>query len=229
MLTEMTQVATHSIRTRPRAAGVLPMVLALGVLVLSGNIVPAQSAAAASKSGSEGAVSAEAAESAAGKLQQILDVSRGAGALVRFTEAEVNSYLFYELASRYPRGVSKINVRFTPGHLQGTCEVDFEKLRAARRSPGGMMDYLFFGVHTLAVEGGFSAVGGTGQFDLQTVELDGVPLPRMLVDFLIDTYLRPRFPTLALDSPFRMPYSIDRVQVGRASIEVEAKPPAAIY
>jgi len=227
----MTVTATHMIRRHRRDLSALQIVLVMGFLVFTAMLYPAAAGATTLQSSSETEVTAEAAESAAAKLQQIRDVGSGvsSGALVRLSEVEVNSYLFYEMSTRYPRGVSKINARFTPGHLQGTCEVDFEKLKASRRSPGGVMDYLFFGVHTLSVEGEFSAVGGTGQFNLQTVALDGVPLPRTLIDFLIDSYLRPRFPELALDSPFRMPYSIDRVQVGRGSIEVEAKPEPPTY
>ena len=88
-----------------------------------------------------------------------------------------------------------------------------------------MTDYLFWGVHTLSVEGSFSAIDGVGQFTLESVALDGFALPQTLVDLLIQTFLKPRFPDLALDSPFLLPYSIDRVQVMRERIVVEVNPP----
>ncbi|MBI3935268.1 MAG: hypothetical protein HY316_11315 [Acidobacteria bacterium] len=205
-------------------------VLALGTLLgiamtLAGQVIlSALAAAPMPPSATEVAISAEAAESAADKLRQIQQAYGDGNSVVgEFSEAEVNSYLYYELAARYPAGVAKVSVRLLPSRIMGTSEVDFDKARASRRTPGGMMDYLFWGVHTLSVEGGFSAVGGVGHFELESVSLDGVVLPRSLVDFLVDTYLKPRFPGLVLDSPFVMPYSIDRVQVRREFIEVESK------
>jgi len=189
--------------------------------------VPSWSAAAPGTAASPAAVSAEAAEAAAAKLERIRHPSAGASSseVVRFTEEEVNSYLYYDLASQYPPGLSKVNITFTPSQIAGTAEVDFDKAKAARQRPApAVMDYLFWGVHTLAVEGDFSAVDGKGYFALASVSLDGVTLPRPLVDFLISTYLKPRFPGFDLDSPFPLPYSIDRVQVKRGSIEVAVKP-----
>jgi hypothetical protein len=175
-------------------------------------------------------VSPAAAESAAAKLESIRNPDPGqpAPAVTRFSEEEVNSYLHYEMAPQYPPGLERISARLTPSHIQGSAEVDFDKAAAARRrgAPTGfppMMDYLLRGRHTLMVEGGFSAIDGVGRFDLERVTLDGVEIPRTLIDFLIDTYIRPRHPGFDPARPFLLPYSIDRVQVGRGSIEVEVK------
>ena len=171
------------------------------------------------------ALSEAAARSGADKLRSIQEgsLARSSGA-VRFSEEEANSYLEYELASEYPPGLNWVRVQFTPGRLQGTAEVDFDKAKQASRRPSnGMMDYLFFGVHTLAVEGGFSGVNGIGHFDLETVQLDGVVLPQSLVDYLIERFLAPRYPALAIDRPFPLPFSIDRVQVERGSITVAGR------
>ena len=183
----------------------------------------------AHSSGAEVAISAAAAQSAAEKVRQIQEASNGrtGGVLAEFSEEEVDSYLAYEMASDYPAGVSKVQVRFLPARILGTSEVDFDKAKAARRIPSGIADYLFGGVHTLSVEGGFSAIDGVGQFDLESVALDGFVLPQMLVNLLIETFLKPRFPDLALEDPFLLPYSIDRVQVMRERIVVEVNPPTA--
>ena len=171
------------------------------------------------------ALSEAAARSGADKLRSIQEgtLARDA-AVVRISEEEANSYLEYELASEYPPGLNEVRLQFTPGHLQGTAEVDFDKAKQASRSPSnGLMDYLFFGVHTLTVEGGFSGINGIGHFDLETVSLDGVVLPQSLVDYLMERFLMPRYPALAIDRPFPLPFSIDRVQVERGGIIVAGR------
>ena len=210
-------------------------VLTLGGLLLLPLLLPrsdrshALAAAPASSTAAELAISAEAAESAAEKLRRIEEAtgSGTGGFLTEFSENEVNSYLAYEMASRYPAGVSKVQVRFLPGRILGIAEVDFDKAKSARPTSGGMTDYLFWGTHTLEAGGSFSAIDGVGHFDLESVALDGVTLPQTVVDLLIETFLKPRFPRLALDAPFFLPASVDRVQVMRESIVVEVNPPVS--
>ena len=224
----MNRATTHLARVLPLAVRMLGALLVVSLLLPGAGRLGTATALASSRAAQAVAVSAEAADSAIEKLRQIRKPSTGrSSATIQFSEEEVNSYLDYELAPRYPAGVSKVSVRLLPGRLLGTAEVDFDKAKAARRAPGGMMNYLFWGVHTLSVEGGFSAVNGVGQFDLESVSLDGVALPRTLVDFLMEAYLKPRFPGLDIDSPFPLPQSIDRVQVLRESIEVVVKPRVA--
>jgi hypothetical protein len=175
------------------------------------------------------AITVEASEAAAEKLRRIQEAAASGtvGFITEFSELEVNSYLAYELAPRYPSGVSEIQIQFQPSRILGTSVVDFDKAKAARSSPGRMTDYLFWGTHTIAAEGNFSGIDGVGHFDLESVAIDGVTVPQAMVDLLIETFLKPRYPGLALDAPFLLPDSVDRVQVMRGSIAVEVNPPSS--
>lgn len=175
---------------------------------------------------SEVGLSSEAAASAAEKLRGIQQGSLARqSSPVRISEGEANSYLYYERAPRFPPGLSNVRLRFTPNRISGSAEVDFDKVRERLRRPSHpVMDYLFQGVRTLTVEGAFSGAGGLGQFDLETVALDGVVLPPPVVDFMIERYLKARFPTIALDRPFLLPFSIDSVQVETGSVALAGRP-----
>jgi hypothetical protein len=210
-----------------RAVAALGLLLALLFSATVGNSTRSLATAPGNSSVAEVTVSAAAAQSAAEKLSRIQQAasSGGAGSQTAFSEEEVNSYLAYKMEPDYPAGLSKVQVNFVPGRILGTARVDFDKAMAARQPLGGMADYLFWGLHTLAVEGGFSAVDGVGRFDLESVALDGYTLPQKLVDLLIETFLKPRYPNLALDRPFLLPYSIDRVEVMRERVEVVVNPP----
>jgi hypothetical protein len=201
-------------------------ILGRGLLALSLLVgTPSPVRLSANNLAAEAALSPEAAASATEKLRQIQDGSLAQNsAPIRMSEAEANSYLLYELGPKYPAGLNSVEMRFTPGRLAGTAQVDFDKAKAAsRHRDNPLMDFLFWGTHTLGVEGGFSAISGVGHFDLEKVSLDGVTLPQPMVDYLIERFLKDRLPDLALDRPFPLPYSIDRVQVERGSILVAGR------
>jgi hypothetical protein len=171
-------------------------------------------------------LSQSAAQSGAAKLGQIIDASPGHGfGSVRISEPEANSYLYYEMASEFPPGVSKPHLKFSAGRMQGTVEVDFDRLKQGMRTPPSpLVAYFLAGIHTVGVEGPFSATNGMAQFHLETVTLDDVVMPQMLVDYLIDHYLKSRYPGLAVDRPFSLAPSVDRVVVESGDVLVTSKP-----
>lgn len=169
----------------------------------------------------EPGLSREASESAAIKLGQ---VEQGGlpgysfGSL-RLSEAEANSFLHYEIARYYPPGVSKIRLQFRPNRPRGATRVDFDKIKGAMREPPNpLVDYFLQGVHDLEVEGTFSSAHGYGRFDLETVWVDGVMVPRFVVDYLVEKYVKARYPNVVLNRTFALPYSLDQVSVEEGSV-----------
>lgn len=195
-----------------------------GVLVAA--LPPAPIAVAGNGSIPSGAAQAElsqqAARSAAAKINAIQEgsLARG-GPPIRISQQEANSYLQYEMAPEYPPGLSQVRLQFTPGHVQGTANVDFDKAKQSAHGPSSsLMDYLFFGKHVLTVEGALFGADGTGKFNLESVALDGVALPQALVQYLINRFLLTHYPGLSIDQPFALPFSISRVQLDQGSVVV---------
>ena len=183
--------------------------------------------AATSGNESPSGLSREAADAAAEKLQQVRDgsLSGDPPGQVRISEAEANSYLHYRLAPQFPAGLSNVRLEFLPNRPQGSAEVDFDQLRKAlRRTPNPLADFLLQGVHTLGVEGTFSSSDGIGKFHLETVILDGVVLPPAMVDFLIESYLKARYPNAVIDQPFTLPYSLEKITFEKGSCLLVGKP-----
>jgi len=203
----------------PRCAAPL---LAIVIVLALGFFFGAAWAAAAPAE----AVTPEAAESAARKFEQIREAHETGGSFgaVRISEHEANSYLAYDLAGAIPPGVSDIALQFTPGRITGSSVMDFDKLKEGLRVPfHPVADFLLRGVHTVGVEGSTSGMNGTGQFQLERVLLDGVELPQMVVDYMIEQYLRPRFPSAAINRPFVLPFSIDSFRPGTESLTLTGK------
>ncbi|MBI4443341.1 MAG: hypothetical protein HY649_08205 [Acidobacteria bacterium] len=184
-------------------------------------------AAAASRNDPPSGLSREASEAAAEKLHRVREgsLSGTTSRQVRITEAEANSYLHYQIAPQFPAGLSNVRLKFQPDRLQGSAEVDFDQLgKSLRRPPNPFLDFLFQGVRMLEVAGDFYSSEGMGQFHLETVSLDGVILPPVVVDFLIESYLKARFPNVAIDQPFPLPYSLEKVTVEGESCLLIGKP-----
>jgi len=189
----------------------------------------AGSAPARQEAGAE--ISADSAASGAEKLR-LLGRSAASGSPfgeIRVTEAEANSYVAYEWAGMFPPGVSQVRMTFRPSRPQGSAVVDFDKVKETFGSPSNpLADYLLRGVHTVAAEGIFTAAGGIGQFQLEAVSLDGVPLPQMVVDFLIDRYLKRMVPQADPNRPFRLPFAIDKVIVEEGFFALFSRPASRV-
>ena len=166
-------------------------------------------------------LSKEAAQTAAGKLRQIQESAKSDRPFgrIQLSEQEVNSYFHYEIASLFPPGVSKIRLQFQPNRPIGFVLVDFDKVKESLKTPPNpLVSYFLQGVHTVGVEGTFSSSNGTGQFHLETVTLDGFTLPQFVVDFLIERYVKARYPKAAIDRPFSLPFSIEQVRVEAGAV-----------
>jgi len=172
------------------------------------------------------AATPEAAESAARKLKRIEQAhdSGESFGTVQISEQEANSYVAYELAADIPAGVSDIVLQFTPGRVSGSSVINFEKLKEGlETTPNPITLFLLRGVHRVGAEGSTSGTSGTGQFKLERVLLDGVELPQMVVDYMIEQYLIPRFPDAAINRPFALPFSIDSFRTGTGSLVLTGK------
>jgi hypothetical protein len=171
-------------------------------------------------------ISKEAAVAVEGKFKQI-EQSSAVGqpfGTVHLSEPELNSYVKYDLEPLFPPGLSNVQLQLRPGRPQGTAVIDFDKLKGGMKSPPNpLLAYLLQGVHTLGVQGTFSATNGMGRFHLETVTLDGTVLPETVVNYLVDQYLKAHYPTVAIDHPFALAFGIQRIDVQSASVLVASR------
>ena len=202
--------------------------LALVLLLVAGwGLRDAPRTAHAGASGQEDdGLSPEAAATAADKVRRIAETSAGGRSFdsIRMSEQEANSYLHYDLASSFPPGLSQVRVRFEPDRLLSSSLVDFDRWKEGLRTPPNpLVDFLLSGVHTVTVGGTVRGANGTAEFHLETVMLDDMTIPRPIVEFWIEHFLKPRYPGAAVDRPFSLPDSIDSVRVEAGSVVLIGK------
>ncbi len=134
------------------------------------------------------------------------------------TESEANAY-FNEGGVKLPKGVSHVRLASTPGVIDGHAQVDFEALTQGKSSANPLLS-LFSGTHDIHVVAQASGSNGTGSIREQSVSLDGVEAPQMLLQLFVQHFLTPKYPNVGITSTFKLPLRIDSavVEAGRVRL-----------
>jgi hypothetical protein len=138
-----------------------------------------------------------------------------------FAEREVNAY-FSAGEIKLPAGVQSVHFEGKPGVVTATARVDFDQLRSGRNSSNPLLS-IFAGVHEVVVAAQARGTGGQGLVQVDSVSLDGVEIPRFVLQAFAEKYLKPKYPNIGLDSRFALPDRIDTASVGLHKLTVTQK------
>jgi hypothetical protein len=137
------------------------------------------------------------------------------------TEHEANAY-FNEGGVKLPKGVSQVRLASAPGMIDGHAEVDFEALTQGKSSANPLLS-LFSGTHDIHVVAQASGANGTGTIRAQSVSLDGVEVPQMLLQLFVQHFLTPKYPNVGITSTFKLPLRIDNAVVDTGHVRLTQK------
>jgi len=138
-----------------------------------------------------------------------------------FTQQEVNDYVASKQV-KLPRGVQSVRFSSEPEIITGNARVDFEEVKSGKGSANPLLS-VFSGVHDVEVIARAHGAGHMGYVQVQTVTLDGVEIPRFVLQLFVEKYLQPKYPGVGLDSQFSLPYKIDTASVGKNQLTVTQK------
>jgi hypothetical protein len=143
------------------------------------------------------------------------------GSRVVMTFDELNAWV----ARQAPAGVRNPRVQAPAREIAtGNALIDFGKLqRNAGRQPGWLMSKLLEGERPVSVTARIRSAGGRATVDIQRVEISGITIDGRTLDFLIENFLLPMYPSAAISRPFEMGYGIDRLDVSPAAVAVLLK------
>ncbi len=134
------------------------------------------------------------------------------------TEQEVNAY-FAASKVRLPAGVESVHLAGTPGVITGQCRVDFDRVRAGRANSNPLLR-LFSGVHDVVVEAHAAGSNHQGRVHVNSVAIDGIEVPRFVLQMFVEKYVTPRYPGVGLDSTFALPDKIGTAIIGQHKLIV---------
>ena len=155
-------------------------------------------------------------------LDEIVGYSRAPGSPARtivLTERGINAYLRFQAADLLPPVVGEPRMRLLrDGRLSARAVIDLDRLRAERpRGPLDPLRYLGGQVEVVAV-GALRASAGVGRFEIESVHVETVPVPVVLLVEAVRAYRGSG--GFDLTAPFRLPYGIEelRVEAARAIV-----------
>ena len=138
-----------------------------------------------------------------------------------FSQQEINDYVASG-AVKLPKGVQSVAFAGAPGVITANARIDFDEVKSGRGSANPLLS-VFSGVHDVVVVAHAHGAGHLGYVDVDSVALDGVDIPRFVLQLFVEKYLHTKYPNVGLSSRFDMPYKIDTAVVGRNQSTVTQK------
>lgn len=139
------------------------------------------------------------------KVIQRNEDSSGPWQNVTLTAAEVNRYFASDGAKKLPRGVTHLVLSSRPGEIDGSALVDFDAIEG-RKNGNPLLAMFFSGVHQVVARAHVDdASEPAAHLTVDQVSLDGQRIPNPLIDFAIDTFVRPRHPNLGRTFAVKLP------------------------
>jgi hypothetical protein len=129
-----------------------------------------------------------------------------------FTEQELNSY-FASGNVDLPAGVQSVVFQEQPGVIIGTSRVDFDRIKAGKNSYNPLLS-VFSGLHDVVVTAHAYGAQGQGLVHVDSVSIDGVEIPRFVLELFVEKYLKPKYPNIGIDSRFALPARVDAATIG---------------
>jgi hypothetical protein len=142
---------------------------------------------------------------------------------ISVSDAEVNSYLRFVAAPQIPVGiVEPVLNAMGEGRVSGRAIVDLDAVRKQKQR--GWLDPLAYlgGQLPVTAAGRLTTKDGKGQFQLESAEIKGVPIPKAVLQELLSYYSRtPENPAgIDMDAPFELPARIREIRVGSGTSTV---------
>ncbi len=194
--------------------------MTLAVLGIAGFFVFRSISAQESSAGAQ-VVSRHAAQSLQNKIDDVHKVEASGDPQhrdneVEVSEVELESYVLFELREKIPAQLDSIRVQLTPGAISADTQITF----TSNATGNSMLDALVGGTHNLFVKGRLSGSDSMGKFDLDEVRVDGIPVPKVLIQTLVDKYVKPKYPDVDLKAPFDLPWGIRSIDIQTAKARI---------
>ena len=140
------------------------------------------------------------------------------------SESELNSWFAYNAPPLLPEGVSEPQITIVgQGKVGAQAVVDLGAI-SRKRATGRILDpwSLLGGRLPVSVLGTLRTQEGRGQFEMESAEVSGVPLPKSLLQELVGYYSRSADNPdgIRLDDPFELPANIRQIEVGQGEAVV---------
>ena len=135
------------------------------------------------------------------------------------TASEWNAYL-NEGGVKLPPGLANIRISSQPEVVHGDAEVDFDRLTSNRTRNNPFLA-LFTGKHHVAVTAQVVVNDAVATLRVDSIQFDGVEVPRLALEYFANRYLQPRFgKAVGMDATIPLRAHIASVTVGADQVTI---------
>jgi len=138
-----------------------------------------------------------------------------------FAEQEINAY-FASGDIQLHVGVQSVVFQEQPEVVVATSRVDFDRIKAGKNSYNPLLS-VFSGLHDVVVTAHAYGAHGQGLVHVDSVSIDGVEVPRFVLELFAEKYLKPKYPNIGIDSRFALPARVDAATVGLHRVTLTQK------
>lgn len=132
------------------------------------------------------------------------------------SEIELESYVLFAMRQKIPAKIDSFDVQFGPG----TAATDAQLTLGPNTTGNYVVDKIVQGTHRLFVKGRLTGAMGRARFELESVNVDRLPVPVFLAELVFNRLVKPVIPTADIKEPFDLPFGIDILNIlpGRAIV-----------
>jgi hypothetical protein len=138
------------------------------------------------------------------------------------TQEELNAYLA-EGGVDLPKGIQDVKIDTKPAVVHATATVNFDTISQGHTGNNPLFSALFTGVHDVEAQAQASGAQGEGTIIVDWVKLDGVQVPKSALEYLMQHYVKPKYPNAGMTSRFPLPVRIDMAVVSQGKVALTQK------
>ena len=144
---------------------------------------------------------------------------------LEFSQAELDGYLFHQVTPLFPKGLQDVRIQLLDGSLLANSKINFDEYEKSNAgTKNSLLSALLSGEHTLDVFAEFKSENRNGSYEISKVLLDQKEIPKPLVDLLIQKYVVSKYPAAKPNSPFPLPYRIEKMDILSGKLVVHQTP-----
>jgi hypothetical protein len=155
------------------------------------------------------------------KMDDIVKEHTKPGDRIFMSLREMNAYLYAQAQAIAPKAVRNTRVELAEGAGTVSAMVNFLELNKARGAQSNwIMEKMLDGERLVKVSVHIQSEHGKGRVSVDRVEVGGAAISGAPLDYLIQNYVVPQFPTAKVDQWFKMDHHMDHFEIHQSGATV---------
>ena len=155
------------------------------------------------------------------KMDDIVKEHTRPGDRIFMSKGEFDAYLQAQVQAIAPKAIKYAKLDLGEGCGSASAMVDFLELNKARHGASNwMMDKILEGERYVKISVHVQTKAGKVRVDVDRVEVAGVAMQGAALDFLIQRYVIPQFPSAKVDQWFGLQHHMDHFDIHQSGATV---------